>query len=119
MRDAARFLERKGYRCAEDEHGLSYERGGIRVSAYFPPMDAKSQLDIEFIKERALLPMRWVVFMATGRVISTGSGIDDVIEMLKYVKDNYSSVTDYSYCRKIAAKVSEYVNTNFIQRQGR
>lgn len=117
MRDASRFLERKGYGFIEDFNSrcLAYENGDTRISIYFPIMENESQIDIRFLKESDGCPLRWVIFMATGRKVKTGSGVDDVIEMLKYLKDNYLSVTNHSYCQRISAEVDEYVSTHFIQ----
>lgn len=82
-------------------------------------MEDKSQLDIKFIKERELFPMRWIIFIATGRSIDTGSNVDDIVEMFRYLEDNYSFVTNYTYCQQIETEVDEYVSTHFIRHRDR
>lgn len=112
IRRSADFLERLGYSSTEDSCSIRYCRDNICIHITYPPNSDEGDIDIQFIKENEFFSLEWIALVRENRRHHTDR-LENIRQLLAFLKRNYSLVTDYQYCKQSNQLVDAYVKSHW------
>jgi len=104
---AALFLKEQGYVMEFDENTIYYVKDDITLSIAYPPNSDTSSVDIRFNGVNRLFNIGWIA-LVRGGVKGYSEKLEDVKELLKYVRENYKEITNYQFCIDSDELIDEY-----------
>lgn len=111
IKKEAKFLENFGYTRAENECSINYILDDICICIVYPPNSEESHVNIRFIVENKVFSVDWIAFVR-GDINGSNDKLKNVIELLQYVKNQYSQITDYQFCMESNSLIDKYVEIN-------
>ena len=109
IREAAKFLEKLGYIRSEDEYSIKYySLDSICINIVYPPYEKESDISIRFIKKNKAFSIGWIALVREN-VRGSEDRLENVKELLKYIEEHHSQITDYGYCKTSDKLIEKYV----------
>ena len=103
------FLADKGYVKNVGTSSITYSNDGIAVIITFEPNSDISDVFIKFIAENEIFSVGWIVCVRSGLQINPHQRLENVLMLLSYLRENYSSVVEIDYCRESNQLVHEFI----------
>ncbi|MEG0313633.1 MAG: hypothetical protein RR646_00010 [Erysipelotrichaceae bacterium] len=104
----ADFLIELGYKETEDEYSINYSLNNYSISVCFPPNCEESDVTIRFLDTNQVFSIGWIALVRNKLEANSGK-LENVIELIKYAKENYRMVTNYQYCVQSNILIDEYI----------
>lgn len=114
IQQEAVFLEKKGYKKIEDEYSINYALSNLFISVVFPPNSEESDVLIRFLDINQVFSIGWIA-LVRNNIKGTSKKVENVIELVKYVKEYYDNITDYQFCLQSNILIDDYVEQHRIQ----
>lgn len=111
IRQEALFLEEIGYEKMEDEYSIKYYLKNLSVEIAFPPNSDESDVLIRFKNINQIFSVGWIALVRKN-ITGDKEKTENVVELLKYIKDNYLDLTDYEFCLQSNILIDKYVEEN-------
>lgn len=111
IKQAAEFLVDMGYYLKEDNYSVHYSLNNVRFSIVYPPDSAESDVYVRFIDKNLTFSVGWISLVRDGIPGKTDK-LDNVKELLKYVKEKYCCLVDDSFCVASDQLIERYIQKN-------
>lgn len=96
---SANFLNDKGYAREIEESTISFLGEGINFIISFERYSNVSDIFIKFIKENEIYSVGWIACVRSGLSIEPHHRLENVLTLLSYIRENYSSIICRDYCK--------------------
>ena len=96
---SADFLNDKGYAREIGESTISFLGEGINFIISFERYSNVSDILIKFIKENEIYSVGWIACVRSGLSIEPHQRLENVLRLLSYIRENYSSIISRDYCK--------------------
>lgn len=105
----AEFLEYKGYTSSIKNSMITYSNDKIDIIITYEPNSDVSDINIKFVNENEIYSVGWIACVRNGLKISPHQRLENVIRLLSYLKDNYSTIIDIAYCKESNKLVDQFI----------
>ena len=103
------FLADKGYMKNVETSMITYSNDEIAIIITFEPNSDISDVFIKFIAENEVYSVGWIARVRNGLQINPYQRLENVLMLLSYLRENYSSVLEIDYCRESNQLVHEFI----------
>lgn len=103
------FLEQKGYLRTIGDNTIVYSSVEIEFIITFEPHSDVSDVSIKFVKENEVYSIGWIACVRGGMNINPRQRLENVIILLSYVRENYSTIIDSAYCKESNKLIDEFI----------
>ena len=103
------FLADKGYMKNVETSTITYSNGETAIIITFEPNSDISDVFIKFIAENEVYSVGWIACVRSGLQINPHQRLENVLMLLSYLRENYSSVVEIDYCRESNQLVHEFI----------
>lgn len=106
------FLLEHGYTISEpDDNSVNFTTTQIKINISYDKFDDISNVSLFFTNERELFNIGWIAFIRNGIKLNPHDKLNNIIELLAYMKNNFSKITDISYCLESRKMIEEYIKS--------
>ena len=103
------FLADKGYMKNVETSTITYSNDEIAIIITFEPNSDMSDVFIKFIAANEVYSVGWIACVRNGLQINPYQRLENVLMLLSYLRENYSSVVEIDYCRESNQLVHEFI----------
>ena len=103
------FLADKGYMKNVETSTITYSNDETAIIITFEPNSDISDVFIKFTAENEVYSVGWIACVRNGLQINPYQRLENVLMLLSYLRENYSSVVEIDYCRESNQLVHEFV----------
>lgn len=114
IQQKASFLEVMGYIKTEDDYSINYTLDNLFISITFPPNSEESDVSIHFLDTNQVFSIGWIA-LVRNNIQGDDDKIENAIELVEYIKENYNSITDYQFCLQSNILIDDYVEQHRTQ----
>lgn len=114
IQQKASFLEVMGYIKTEDDYSMNYTLDNLFISITFPPNSEESDVSIRFLDTNQVFSIGWIA-LVRNNIQGDDDKIENAIELVEYIKENYNSITDYQFCLQSNILIDDYVEQHRTQ----
>ena len=82
----------------EDQYSISYKLNNICIKVVYPSNSQESDVDIHFFDKNQVFSVGWIALVRKN-IIGSDNKLINVKELLKYIEDEYSQITNYKFCK--------------------
>lgn len=107
--EQALFLADKGYTKNVGVSTITYSNDVIAIIITFEPNSDISDVSIKFIAENEVFSIGWIACVRSGLQINPHQRLENVLVLLSYLRENYSTVVEINYCRESNQLVHEFI----------
>lgn len=109
----ALFLEKRGYVISEGAYSVDYtsKREKISVNIIYAPNPDGRDIYIRFLDRNEVFSVSWIAFIREG-ISGNDDKWEELLQLLKYVQENYDDITDYDFCLQSRELIDQYVAEN-------
>lgn len=109
---SADFLYDKGYTSKIKDYAISFLGDGISFIVSYERYSDTSDVLIKFMKENEVYSVGWIACVRSGLNIQPHLRLENVLMLLSYIRENYSSVTSRNYCKESDKSVSKFIENH-------
>ena len=103
------FLADKGYMKNVETSTITYSNDETAIIITFEPNSDISDVFIKFTAENEVYSVGWIACVRNGLQINPYQRLENVLMLLSYLRENYSSVVEIDYCRESNQLVHEFI----------
>lgn len=106
---SADFLYDKGYTRKTEDYAISFLGDRISFIVAYEPYSDISDVLIKFMNENEVYSVGWIACVRSGLSIQPHLRLENVLILLSYIRENYSSVTRRNYCEESNKLISKFI----------
>lgn len=107
--EAADFLHDKGYTRKIEEYAITFLGDGISILVGFEPYSDVGDVLIKFMDENEIYSVGWIACVRSGLNIKPHQRLENVLILLAYIRENYSSIISRVYCKESDKLIKEFI----------
>lgn len=111
---SARFLEERGYKIIEDQYSIEYCLNGICIRIVCPPNSDESEINIYFRDKNRVFDIGWIALVRED-MQGYNDKMNNIVNLLNYIKANYSKIIDYKFCIESDELIEQYINSHRLK----
>ena len=92
-------------------YSIKYALNDICISIIYPPNSDESEVNIRFGKQNKVFSVSWIA-LVRGNIKGSREKITHVIELLKYIENQHSQISNYQFCEESKWLIDKYVLEN-------
>lgn len=96
--EKGKFFEERGYVVETDDFSVKFIKDNIKFMAYYERYEESSSFDIKFIEGNKHFSIGWIWFVRNGEKHIKEKGIDKILMLMEYTRENFDKITDIEYC---------------------
>lgn len=109
MIKSANFLNDKGFAKKIEESTISFLGDGVNFIITFERYSDVSDIFIKFVKENEIYSVGWIACVRSGLSINPHQRLENVLELLSYIRKNYSLITNRDYCKESDILIKRFI----------
>jgi len=110
------FLEGKGFVPQENEYGVDYFNGKIKIMAYYERYENRCGVDIKFPGNKHF-QIAWIAFIRDGVETAQKELEEKIFVLIEYLERNFDNITDFEYCEESGKLLDKYFESEEWQKR--
>ncbi len=106
---SANFLNDKGYARKIEESTISFLGDRVNFIITFERYSDVSDILIKFVQKNEIYSVGWIACVRSGLSINPHQRLENVLALLSYIRENYSSVTNRDYCKESDLLIKDFI----------
>ena len=105
----SQFLRKNGLKKKEDEYSIEYYNNEIIIGISYERYSSNSRAFIRFKEKNEVFDIGWIMKVQTDKE-SADDRLEHAEKLLKYIEDNYTSLSQYNFCKEKDKLIEKYAN---------
>jgi hypothetical protein len=102
------FFVSKNYKMTYNNNSVSYSNKKISFIFSYERYSERSTVYIKFIKKNEYFNVGWIA-LVRNNIQNNDNRLNRILQLMKYIEENYKDITNIKYCRESDELISQYV----------